>query len=66
MMVWLHQLDWTPGAPEELEAGMVLMFNDGSWELVGDVNELRGICDDCRADWKLDDVVKWAKIEVVK
>lgn len=56
---------WVEGAPKELEAGMQVITlrgrGDGAEEcstLVGDVNELGGVCDDCR-DFCAKDVIRW-------
>lgn len=37
-------------------AGMFIFYEDGTRELVGDVNELMGVCDDCR-DHRVSDIV---------
>lgn len=35
---------------DEIKAGMLLLNEDGSIHLVGDINELWGRCDCCTAD----------------
>ena len=50
----------------ELPRGLCFLDSTGKLYLVGDVNVLSGICDDCK--FKFDDrsthVVAWCKIEI--
>lgn len=38
-------------------AGDVLKLKNGEYILVGHINEIRGVCDDCTANFELSDVV---------
>jgi hypothetical protein len=37
----------------ELKSGMVLEYDDGTYELVGDINECGGYCDCCSGPAKI-------------
>lgn len=57
----LFELGWTAGAPEKLERGMALLRNSPNGPetvLVGDVNELGGVCD-CCTDYDATDIISW-------
>ena len=45
---FLKAREWIDGPPTESKAGMQIECNDGELLLVGDVNELGGVCDCCR------------------
>lgn len=45
----------------DLKPGMVLKTKNGTLLLVGDVNRLMGVCDDCK-DFDWDDIVEYADI----
>ncbi len=51
-------LEWHQGPPLELLEGMVVKAQEKSY-LVGAVNELGGVCDDCR-DFRHDEITEWA------
>jgi hypothetical protein len=51
-------LEWHAGPPPELLEGMVVKVGEKPY-LVGAVNELGGVCDDCR-DFRHDEITKWA------
>ena len=40
-------LIWESGAPAEIEVGMLLQLKTGKLILIGDLNDLGGMCDCC-------------------
>jgi hypothetical protein len=54
----LYFEEYKPGI--SIESGDVLQMNDGRFPLVGDVNEVLGICDDCW-DYRREDVYSITK-----
>ena len=44
------------------KVGLVVEMSDGETYLIGDINELRGVCDDCAAFRTNKTVVAWAEI----
>ena len=45
--------------------GAVLLFSDGVAQLVGHVNPLMGVCDDCR-EYRYEDVVAIAYLDIAE
>lgn len=45
----------------EIKSGMVLKLKSGEIALVGDVNELLGVCDDCTGFFK-EDIAEFAHL----
>jgi hypothetical protein len=44
----------------KLESGDIIQTNDGKFLLIGDVNEVLGICDDC-TEFSKEDIYRIAK-----
>lgn len=44
-----------------LKAGDVLLMKDGNYKLVGNVNTVLGVCDDC-TDYEMKDIAKIATL----
>ncbi len=55
------ELNWTPGAPEVLETGMLLRYKSGRYEIVGDINENGGTCS-CCYDYAPKNVEAWTML----
>lgn len=51
MPEWMQSLVWLNGAPFDkyghIDFECVLMLNDGSFVIVGEINKLGGVCDCC-------------------
>jgi hypothetical protein len=55
--------DWIDGPPSPGEdgvipAGILLEFEDGEQSLIGHVNQMNGLCDDCTADNQIHNAVR--------
>lgn len=53
---------WTDDTRAQVRAGAVLRLKNGSLQIVGDCNELFGVCDDC-VEYGYEDVVEVAHLD---
>lgn len=58
----LHFTAYEATRREEFTVGTVLKLKDGSIKVVGDVNTLLGVCDDC-TEFKREDIKEVAHIK---